>query len=260
MTCSQCEKEFTEGIGQLCRRCYNKEWEAKHPHRKKLNMGTCSVCGESPITSRGLCAKHYARWLRHGSTDQTRPETWGTIEKHPLLSQWRWMHRSNTGEVCKRWTDDFMVYVADVGDRPSERHYLRQIDPSLPYGPENFAWVEKKVLKESTESYKEYARRYQREYRKTGIRNLKNTVLKRQYGITIDDYEALHDSQNGKCAICGEKEKAVIRGRGLSLAVDHCHEKGNVRGLLCHRCNKALGEFKDSPTLLRKAADYLERM
>jgi hypothetical protein len=257
MTCSKCGIEVDEVIKGLCRRCYNRAWEMNHTHRRKINTEKCSVCGDSPVVARGLCNKHYARWLRHGSTDQTRPETWGTIGKHPLYHTWSWMNRSKN--VSELWRGNFRRYLADVGDKPSARHYLRQIDPELPYGPDNFIWVEKRILKEKAESDKEYARRYQRDYRKTGVRNIKNSSLKKSYGMTIDEYESLHDQQNGKCAICGEYETMKIKGITMSLAVDHCHNTGKVRGLLCHHCNKAIGAFKESTDLLLKAAAYLVR-
>ena len=93
------------------------------------------------------------------------------------------------------------------------------------------------------------------EYRKSNGRNVKRTYLKMLYGITIEDFERIQEDQDGKCKICGEEEKAVIRG----VPLDHCHETGKIRGLLCHRCNKGLGEFGESPEMLRKAAEYLER-
>jgi hypothetical protein len=142
MTCSKCNKEFTDGIGSLCRRCYNREWESKHPHRKKISTVKCSLC-ESPMKAKGFCEKHYMRFLRHGHTDDTRPNTWGTIEKHPLKNVWSWMHRSNTGDVCDRWKCGFRDFLNDVGERPSKKHYLKQIDPEQPYSPTNFIWVDK---------------------------------------------------------------------------------------------------------------------
>ena len=78
-------------------------------------------------------------------------------------------------------------------------------------------------------------------------------VLKKQYGITLETYRIMLENQNYSCAICGEKEKVV----GRSLAVDHCHNSGKVRQLLCGNCNQALGKFKDSPELLEKAKAYL---
>lgn len=76
--------------------------------------------------------------------------------------------------------------------------------------------------------------------------------LAKNYNMTVEQYDQLFDMQDGKCAVCGSR----VFGR---LPVDHCHRTGRVRGLLCHRCNRALGLIGDSVELLRKAIDYLER-
>jgi hypothetical protein len=73
-----------------------------------------------------------------------------------------------------------------------------------------------------------------------------------KYGITADDFKQMFETQQGKCAICNEEPKTK---RGLH--VDHDHETGKVRGLLCHGCNVALGSFKEDVTLLNKAIEYL---
>lgn len=74
-----------------------------------------------------------------------------------------------------------------------------------------------------------------------------------KYGITIDDYDQMMVDQNYKCAIC---DMAPI---DYSLHVDHSHISGQVRGLLCRKCNVGLGSFGDSPSNLRNAANYLEK-
>jgi len=73
-----------------------------------------------------------------------------------------------------------------------------------------------------------------------------------KYGITPEDFKQMFEAQQGKCAICNEEPKTK---RGLH--VDHDHETGKVRGLLCHGCNVALGSFKEDVTLLNKAIEYL---
>jgi hypothetical protein len=75
----------------------------------------------------------------------------------------------------------------------------------------------------------------------------------RKFGLGLQDFARLLAEQQHACAICGG-------GNGLKhFAVDHCHATGRVRGLLCDGCNHGLGKFRDSVTLLRAAAAYLER-
>lgn len=83
--------------------------------------------------------------------------------------------------------------------------------------------------------------------------------LRKFYGLTEAQYDFLAAQQGGVCAICGEPEIRTIRGARTPLIVDHCHESGEVKGLLCYRCNLALGYFRERPALLRSAAGYLER-
>jgi hypothetical protein len=74
--------------------------------------------------------------------------------------------------------------------------------------------------------------------------------LKRRYGITAEEVDEMLAAQGGLCAICRNTP---------ALHVDHDHETGLVRELLCFNCNGGLGQFKDDPAVLRAAADYVER-
>ena len=76
--------------------------------------------------------------------------------------------------------------------------------------------------------------------------------LKRKYAITPKDYTLMLEEQDSKCFICLTPAKTPI-----SLFVDHNHDTGKVRGLLCHPCNSALGLLKDDPTVLARAVTYL---
>jgi len=76
--------------------------------------------------------------------------------------------------------------------------------------------------------------------------------LRRRYGITLAEYKAMVAAQDGCCAICGERPEARMH-------VDHDHDTGMIRQLLCPPCNAALGGARDRPDLLRAMADYLER-
>jgi hypothetical protein len=77
--------------------------------------------------------------------------------------------------------------------------------------------------------------------------------MKYRYGLTKETFDSFWQTQNGKCGICTKALTKELRG----YAVDHNHETGNVRGLLCNPCNTALGLFKDSPTVMQNAYQYL---
>lgn len=77
-----------------------------------------------------------------------------------------------------------------------------------------------------------------------------------RYGITVEQYAEMLASQGGKCLLCEAREADSLKRR---LHVDHDHDTGKVRGLLCSSCNIGIGKFCDNPERLRKAADYLER-
>jgi len=83
-------------------------------------------------------------------------------------------------------------------------------------------------------------------------------VLRREYGVSEEQYLELHAKQAGLCAICWQPETKLIPGKApLRLSVDHDHVTGKVRGLLCSACNVGLGSFKDDPELLQAAGLYL---
>ncbi len=79
------------------------------------------------------------------------------------------------------------------------------------------------------------------------------SILRTRYGITVDVYDAMLESQGGVCAICRN-----TCATGKRLSVDHDHTTGQVRGLLCQRCNRGIGHF-DSPEIILAAAKYVEQ-
>ena len=76
----------------------------------------------------------------------------------------------------------------------------------------------------------------------------RNSNLKYRYGITEKDFDDMYSAQKGRCAICNEKKP---------LVVDHDHDTGEVRGLLCNTCNSGMGKLMDNMLLLARALKYL---
>lgn len=77
----------------------------------------------------------------------------------------------------------------------------------------------------------------------------------KRFTIPAEHYQRLLNEQANCCAICGELSGS--NGRNDRLAVDHCHDRMVVRGLLCHRCNTALGLFRDNVSTMERAIAYL---
>lgn len=100
---------------------------------------------------------------------------------------------------------------------------------------------------------------WREENRDAWLRTQRACALKRRYGITIDDYDAMLDAQGGACALCGNPETLVRNGNVCALAVDHDHETGAVRGLLCSACNQGIGKFNHDTERLQMAIAYLHR-
>ena len=102
-------------------------------------------------------------------------------------------------------------------------------------------WCKKCYAEKSREYYAKSKESYQRtSYRRS---------IKRKYGITWDQYEALLEEQGGVCKICQEDNR---------LVVDHDHRTSEIRGIICHRCNVGLASFQDRKDLLMNAINYLD--
>lgn len=93
-----------------------------------------------------------------------------------------------------------------------------------------------------------------KEYRKTLKIEYKKYHLLNTYGITLEQYLGMFNDQGGSCLICSVHRNTLPK----DLHVDHCHETGQVRGLLCSSCNQGLGNFKDSIKSLENAISYLK--
>jgi hypothetical protein len=81
-------------------------------------------------------------------------------------------------------------------------------------------------------------------------------VRMRAHGLTSESLDRLSQSQKGRCAVCGTKDPGYGRG---TLCIDHDHVTGQVRGLLCNTCNRAIGLLKDDPEVIAAAARYVQK-
>lgn len=91
--------------------------------------------------------------------------------------------------------------------------------------------------------------------------NRRRWNLENLYGLTVEGYDQMLANQGGVCAICGNGEPTAHgrTGTQFRLAVDHDHETGRVRGLLCQKCNRSIGLLDDDVDLLKRAIDYLQK-
>ncbi len=79
--------------------------------------------------------------------------------------------------------------------------------------------------------------------------------LERLYGLTLEEYRRMEAAQGGLCAVCNEPERPCKDGTVRRLGVDHCHATGQVRELLCRRCNTLLGSMERTPAVVDRARD-----
>ena len=154
----------------------------------------------------------------------------GQLERRQYHRAWRAVHKEHVAEY---------------------RHgkYLEQKDARSKYSEQYY--------QEHRQQYIERAR----DYRKKNAAVLRAYWRQRKTGCTQEQYDALYAAQDGKCALCGDSTpgRFVGNGKAQDFCADHDHETGRIRGLLCGNCNAGIGHLQDNSTLLRKAADYLDR-
>lgn len=226
----------------------------------------CAVPGcEKTSRSKGVCEMHYMRWQRTGSYDDPRERGYGQKSSHPLYITWMGAKRAKI--LGDGWAD-FWQFVADVGEKPGPNWRLYRVDQGKPYEKGNVRWREGVFTADKYES-KAALTKARYEHRKAKSRathdplKYRSRMLKKMYGLTPEQYEEMLAAQGGVCGICKKPEtrtyavKGVVRIR--PLCVDHCHNSGKVRELLCSHCNTALGLFEDRVELFETAIEYLKR-
>ncbi len=120
----------------------------------------------------------------------------------------------------------------------SKAWYARNRDESIAY------------VKRWQQTHPEHMREYRQRNRDRRALQMRRLHLRRRFGMTLEDYDNVLAAQGGGCAICGDKPV-----EGQSMHIDHKGEA--VRGILCVRCNNGLGQYKETPELLLRAAEYI---
>ena len=105
------------------------------------------------------------------------------------------------------------------------------------------------------DKYREYVSRWRSENPERSQEIEEKATLKKRYGVTPEDYDRMLEERGGCCEICGRSGANCKR----SLCIDHDHLTGNLRGLLCAKCNLGIGYFSDNTTLLENAKVYLTK-
>lgn len=137
------------------------------------------------------------------------------------------------------------------------KYYRDNIEKLKKYGNEYYAKYPEKIKEKNMKHYYANIEQFKKKY-KENKGYFKEFYLKKRYNITQEEYNNLLVEQNNVCAICLQTETSKHKnGDVRSLSVDHCHVTGKVRGLLCNRCNRMLGQMEDNPTLIDRATKYL---
>lgn len=182
--------------------------------------------------------------------DAAQKEVWRLDQR--LRGLWSRTLRDNSD--ITGWKT-FAEFSRDLKELVFPQAHLVKIDAAKPIGPGNFEIKPRAKFDRST---LEGRVTYYRDRSQTDRVRYHHHHIKSTFGVTLDQYREMLTAQNGVCATCKQPETAVRNGRVMQLSIDHHHETGAVRGLLCKGCNNGIGWFRESPAAMRAAADYIE--
>lgn len=259
------------------------------PHRPRQQSDVCAVegCGRPPKSAQGWCSTHYSRWLSTGDPGVAAIRDVLPAGKYLLCTadgcdrphmakgycdahyrRWRktgtplpatpQRQSDNHGECQFSGCGRRVRSVGLCGAHYLQRFHGKPLTPLRPrvdttardeHGRKQCftcaAWLPEGDFYGNAGTRDRLASNCKRCHR--------DRVVRKAYGISLDEYEAMLKRQDGRCVICGTRG-----GKGRKLAVDHDHKTGAVRALLCSPCNTSLGLMMDDPVRLRAAAAYLE--
>lgn len=142
----------------------------------------------------------------------------------------------------------------------------KRVDPPCGFTPDSFRAQCRECVRSRMKSWDQsrkdqdpigYAKLKHDRYLRYDRPGLRGRHIRKTYGLTEEQVSQIFENQEGLCAICSTLMEVAGRGRNRAC-IDHDHETGRVRGLLCGLCNVGLGCLRDSPQLLRNATQYLD--
>ena len=249
---------LNDGCGGVCGTHYRRfqKYGTYDQLRRPKGKAKCRIdgCEDLDRGGLGLCHKHYMRERHHGHSGLVRE---GGKRNHPLYSMWH--ERKMDGVLSEEWID-FKRFVADVVEKPGVDFTLARTDQTKPFGPANFEW-RPHMRRQPGETRKAWWARKWKSRQEANPGAERSRELRRRFGLSVEDYERMLKESGNVCAVCKQPETATTAQAGTirRLAIDHNHTTGQLRGLLCFRCNSVVGKIEERLDLLDAIRDYLIR-
>lgn len=255
-TCSVEGCESAHGAKGYCPKHYQRWVKYGDPlvlkGREYPTRRPCSVAGcETTSYKRNLCPKHHWRWERYGDPLAEKAPRQVKIAKclhcHEPYERRRSQQRFCTHRCATsyRLSDEYKELAAQGLKRCNDCGAVKPLGDFHLNQARSLRGGRCKVC--ISEFYKAHNAKPEVKARNRA------TQIASKYGLTVADYEARLRMQDHRCALCGRPDGHD----GKRLVIDHCHATGRVRGLLCSRCNSALGYFEDDPHRIANAVAYL---
>lgn len=186
----------------------------------------CIVPGcERKLLAHGMCSMHYQRFTKHGDFE---------LRMTPKRAK-----AATEEERLQRRRQQFRDWYARRGPPPVTEERRKKHTT---------------YAREHNRKHPEKSRATAKRWAKNNPESLQKYYFKRKYGITLEERDAIFNSQGSRCAICRTDDP----GRN-GWVVDHCHTTNKVRGILCRHCNHVLGFAKDDTAILNLAIKYLKK-
>jgi hypothetical protein len=250
--CLNCNRDPIHAKG-LCKVCYGKE------HRRKSKDGICEKCGsEGKLIAKQLCATCYKEYIE----EKKKAVCIGCDELKPIKAM------GMCHKCYQRYLrhDDPTKGRVKKGDEPCSHCGARPVHAqhlcANCYARYLARGTPERIKVKAVGVCKECGKEAQLHAKSLCLTCYARHGRIARFGLPEDWYQETLKKQGGVCVICGKEniqKNGKYSGRVKKMHIDHDHETGAVRGLLCQMCNQGLGCFKDSTDLLTNAIDYLKK-